>query len=62
MKIPFVQDAYHGEVPINWFPAADADKGVIAFGTPGLKPWTNLNTVVSGLTEVRGMWVMGNYL
>ena len=35
-QVPFIQDAYSGEVPINWFPAADQDKGVILFGTPGL--------------------------
>lgn len=62
MKIPFVADAYRGEVPINWFPAADADKGVIAFGTPGLKPWSNLTGAIPGLTEVRGMGTMGDYL
>mgnify|MGYP001571484213 FL=1 len=61
MKIPFVQDAYRGEVPVNWFPAADADKGVIAFGTPGLKPWSDLTKVTAGLTEIRGMGSMGDY-
>ena len=35
-QVPFIQDAYSGEVPINWFAASDQDKGVIAFGTPGL--------------------------
>jgi len=37
MTVPFVADAYRGNPPINYFPAADADRGVIMFGSPGLK-------------------------
>lgn len=43
MQIPFVEDAYRGEVPINWFPASDQDRGVVMFGCAGLKNQVTLD-------------------
>lgn len=37
MQIPFIEDAYRGEIPINWFPASDQERGVVMFGCAGLK-------------------------
>lgn len=55
---PFVTDGIRGDVPINFYPAADSEKGVILFGTAGLLSHCQL----TDCTEVRGLVKFGNYL
>lgn len=58
MQVPFVKDSYRGEIPVNWYPAADTDKGVIMFGSPGLSEVYDC----SGGTMVRCLKAAGDYL
>lgn len=55
---PVITDGIHGDVPINFFPAADSEKKVILHGAPGLKSIATL----TDCSEVRGLTDWGNYL
>ena len=57
-KWPFVVDGLKGDVPINFYPAADSEKEVIGFPSPGLLRHCTL----TDCTEVRGMLAWGIYL
>ena len=57
MEVPFIQDTYHGEVPVNYYPASDHDRRVIMWGTSGLS-----SLVTPAAAEVRAFRVMGDYL
>lgn len=60
MPVPFIADNYRDvEVPINWYPAQDQDKGTIMFAAPGLKAL--VDTGASG-KSVRKFREMGDYL
>ena len=52
MQVPFARDSYLSEIPINWYPATDTDKGVIMYGAPGLKELIRLKGEVRGLKAV----------
>lgn len=56
-KIPFVTDNYRNNLPVNWYPAKDDEKGVIMFGTPGLTLKVTL-----GQAPIWAMRVVGDYL
>jgi hypothetical protein len=58
MQVPFVSDSYRGQVPINYYPAKDDDKGVIVFGRPGLTSYHDIGSAV----EVRALRAFNNYL
>lgn len=58
MKVPFVKEAYRGEVPINWYPAADDDSEIVLYGTPGLTEFCDL----ANATTVWAATVMGELL
>lgn len=56
--VPFVTDNYRDiEPPVNWYPAADQDKGTILFGSEGLDV-----LVTPQVGEVRAFRDMGDYL
>ena len=59
MPVPFITDNYREYLnpPINWYPAADQDKGVIMFASEGLDA---LVTPCEG--QVRAFRDMGDYL
>lgn len=57
-KFPFITDGIHGEVPINFYPAADSERGVILHASPGLSALCTL----TDCSEVRGLYAWGNYL
>jgi hypothetical protein len=57
-QFPYVTDSIRGDVPINFYPAADSEKGVILHGTPGLEELCTL----TDCTEVRGLFSRGAYL
>jgi hypothetical protein len=55
---PFTTDGVHGDVPNNFYPAADSEKGIILFPTPGLQ----LLCQLTDCTEVRGLYAWSSYL
>src|SRR5574343_1099191 len=55
---PFITDGIHGDVPINFFPAADSDRKIVLLPSPGLLELCTL----PDCTEVRGMYSWGSYL
>jgi hypothetical protein len=57
-QFPFVTDGIRGDVPTNFYPAADSEKGIILHGTPGLKELCDL----TDCTEIRGLFAWGVYL
>ena len=57
-QFPFITDGIRGDVPINFYPAADSERGVILFGTSGLLSHCQL----TDCTEVRGLTKFGAYL
>jgi hypothetical protein len=57
-QFPIVSDGLHGDVPINFYPAADAEKGVILLPSPGLLTHCQL----TDCSEVRGLYSWGNYI
>ncbi len=61
-QIPFVSDAYRGEVPVNFYPEIDQEKGKTLFGTPGLLQFCQQTTGGANCGEVRAVHRMGNYL
>lgn len=56
-KVPFITDNYRNNIPVNWYPAKDDERGVILWGTPGLE----LKLTLPGL-PIRGLHVVGSYL
>jgi len=57
-QFPFITDGIIGDVPTNFFPAADPAKGVVLHGTPGLTQLCDL----ADCTEIRGMFPFNGYL
>ncbi len=57
-KFPYIVDGYIGDVPVNWYPAADSERGVILHGTPGRKSICTL----TDCTEIRGLYAWNSYL
>jgi len=55
---PFITDGIHGDVPINFYPAADSDKQAILLPCSGLDELCDL----PDCTEVRGIYGLDNYL
>lgn len=53
-----IKDGYRGDVPINFYPAADSERKEIVHGTPGLLSLCQL----TDCTEVRGLYAYKNYL
>lgn len=51
-KWPLVTDGIHGDVPINFYPAADSEKDIIQFPSPGLDEHCTL----TDCTQVRGLY------
>lgn len=49
---PFIVDGIHGDVPMNFYPAADSERGVICQPTMGL----NGICTLPGCTEIRGLY------
>ena len=58
MKFPFITDSIHGDVPINFYPAADTEKEIILYPSPGLDGHCTL----TDCTEIRGLHSWNNYL
>jgi len=58
MKFPFITDGIRGDVPINFYPVSDTEKGIILLPTPGLSELCDL----TDCTEIRGMYSYGNYI
>ena len=57
-KFPFITDGIHGDVPNGFYPAADSDRQVILYPSPGLKALCTL----TDCSEVRGLYAWGKYL
>ena len=55
---PFITDGIVGDVPTNWFPAADSEKGTVLHGCMGLKAVCALPEC----TEVRGLYAWAGVL
>src|SRR5512135_2009857 len=54
--LPIILDGIHGDVPINFYPAADSELGVILQPTPGLVEHCSLTSC----SEVRGILTWNN--
>lgn len=57
-QFPFITDGIHGDVPINFYPAADSEVGVLLQPSPGLDSFCSL----TNCTELRGIYSWDNYL
>lgn len=58
MKFPFVTDGVRGDVPNNFYPAADSEKEVVLFPSPGL----DTHCTLTDCTELRGLHAWGSYI
>jgi hypothetical protein len=58
MQFPFVVDGLRGDVPTNFYPASDSERGVILYPTPGLLEHCQL----TDCSEIRGILAWNNYL
>lgn len=56
--LPIITDGIHGSVPINFYPAADSELGVILQPTPGLVAICTL----TDCSEVRGLYAWLGYM
>lgn len=56
--LPIITDGIHGQPPINFYPAADSELGVILQPTPGLSELCDL----TDCSEVRGLYAWNNYI
>ena len=57
-RFPFVVDGLRGDVPTNFYPASDSERGVILYPTPGLLTHCTL----TDCSEIRGLRAWGDYL
>lgn len=56
--LPIITDGIHGQPPINFYPAADSELGVILQPTPGLSEHCSL----TGCSEIRGILNWNGYM
>lgn len=57
-RFPFIIDGLRGDVPINFYPASDSERGVILYPSPGLSAHCSL----TDCTEVRELHTFGSYV
>lgn len=58
MKVPIIQESIRGEIPQNFYPAADQEKGVILLPSPGLLSFVELPYC----SQIRGGIVFGDFI
>src|SRR5574343_1076241 len=57
-QFPFITDGIHGDVPINFYPVPDSERGILLEPSPGL----DLFSALTSCTEIRGLYTWGDYL
>lgn len=58
IQFPFVTDSTIGDVPKNFYPVSDSERGIVLEPSPGL----DLFSTLTGCTEVRGLYAWGSYM
>src|SRR5512139_1292599 len=57
-QFPIITDGIHGDVPINFYPTPDSERGAILEPSPRVNTFSTL----ASCTEVRGLYAWGDYL